>query len=683
MNKLNLIILLFVCLCFACSQTHEEEPKAYPTLTSVATSDISDTGVTFTSSLSKATEADISDHGFVWSTDSKTIFSSSDQLSLGTASELSTFTTRLNTRLREGQRYYVRSFVEIDELRVLSDTVSFVSSGSQGPELISFKPKIANVGDNITLIGKGFSSQIENNIVSFGDHKGLITKSTLDTILVVVPEQLTLEKSEIKVEVAGEVSTYGDLFQLFRPSINQLNSTQFIFGDTIEIQTDNPVPTLKSQIQIALEYENGNRAEIEGKDILLSPLRFIVPFNISANQFKVILRYNGFETTSTESLQLAPPIISELSKTELKYGDVLKVVSSSFSPIRENNKIYLGEVQLQLGRVSVTPDNRELSFVEVRIPTPLLKAYSARSLPIRVEVLGIEGFSDYNVEITNKWFRLRNPPFQAFDSGLSYDQIGYVYTNNQILSYRPDQDEWENISTFPGESRSHNAFFALSDKIYLGLGKSHNNSNSYFKDIWQYSIENRSWEQLNDFPGSNRLGSVSFGFESSGYVGLGYRIRENTNSGRIYLNEFWSFNPTNLSWTRISDYPIMHWKSSYGITRDGLFIGTQEGLSPPQFYKYIPQTDQWDYITSFPGGFRQLQDIAVGYLKDKPWLYFFANTTDGSSQGVDEYDTETQMWTSLERSTIDKTHIFNINGKMYFLSKVFGNQLWEFDPNQN
>lgn len=680
MNKLNSIVLLFVCFCFACSQTHEEEPKEYPTLSSIRVSEISDSGVTFTASLNQSTDLDITDHGFVWSTEPQTLFSSSDQLSLGAASGLSSFTSRLNTRLREGQQYYVRSFVEIDELKVLSDTVSFVSSGSQGPELISFSPEMAHHDNIITLRGHGFSSQIENNKVKFGDFEALILEASVDTIKVRVPEQLATEDSELTVEVTGHSSSYNGLFKLHRPSINGFDTRYVTFGDTVEIFTNSALPSEKSRVQIQLEYPDGNRILLNEEDINLSPLNFQVPLTLSSSVFKVVITYNGLETTSEQSIYLEQPIIYGVSKNEIKYLDTLRISGRGFSPILTNNKISLAGVSPQILELNIDINNGNEGFIDIIVPRDYSKAYSSRNFPVQVDVLGVISSSPTEVKIVNKWFRLKDSPFGSdnYSASLAYNDVGYVFADNMIWKYDPHNDSWSSITSSPAPPRSGNVFFALEGNIYLGLGLLKGTDQTHLKDLWKFSLDTQSWSRMEDFPGLNRSQAISFSYQGLGYVGGGVKEDPLNSHSLINIADFWSFDPSSSSWTKVSDRPLEGRKGGFAFTSSGLYIGLFEGVGP--IYKYIPQTNTWIEVTRFPYYTQERLKSGFGFISTEPQIYIFNN----SENAVHIFDTETNTWAGSisEKKPGSLIYPFTVNGKMYLHSRAFSS-FWEFDPSQN
>ena len=77
------------------------------------------------------------------------------------------------------------------------------------------------------------------------------------------------------------------------------------------------------------------------------------------------------------------------------------------------------------------------------------------------------------------------------------------------------------------------------------------------KDTWRYDPSQRSWTQVSDFAGTARYQSFAFTVDSFAYLGAG------TNNS-VEFNDFYSYNMNNDTWTLQGVYPgtgRRHWGS--------------------------------------------------------------------------------------------------------------------------
>lgn len=689
MRKTWALLLFTIILFGTCSPKLDPEPLTYPELEAPKVSNISNQGVILSATMKTNGVTEFSDHGFLWSTEPNVILSSSEIQSLGNISNINSFDTRINTRLSDNQQYYVRSFVDVGELRVLSDTTSFFSQGSLGPELSDFFPKEGHIGQSITLVGTGFSNQFENNKVFFNSTEALIGRIKQDTLEVVVPKSLSDQQSQIRVTVAGESSIYASTFSLYQPMISGFNSSDFSFGEEIEIITTGVLPEDKSKIELELAFDDNSTKALEQDQMKLSPFSFVVPEDVSSNTFNVILRYNNLETKSDASLSLRPAVIDELNTTEIEYLDELIITGEGFSPIVENNKVFLENVEaeiLEAGQNDPRYDNQD--FIKVQVPSPFFQAYSQRTLRINVQVLGTDSFTGQNVEIVNKWFRVSDTPFYnsfflEVSKGLTLNNRGYILANQSIYEFNPENMTWTFVTSFPGSARSDPVFFGLDGKLFTGLGKVTNDTDNLPPDLWEYSIESGQWTQLPDFPGRARYYATSFASNGVGYIGLG--ISRNSDGSSESLLDFWAFDPETKVWSVLKSFPNRTVsRARYGHNANGIFVG----FTFPELtvQKYNPVLNDWESYGSFPFTSRlDFANMASNPVSESIFLFIFNQTDTESRNRTYKFDTDTKVWSQLENLPSVRQqlkHLFTLHNKMYsvLIGPDLRIQLWEFDP---
>jgi N-acetylneuraminic acid mutarotase len=216
---------------------------------------------------------------------------------------------------------------------------------------------------------------------------------------------------------------------------------------------------------------------------------------------------------------------------------------------------------------------------------------------------------------------------------------------------------WSAASSFEGISRGNAASFAIGDKVYLGLGFNSAQTNTalnyYLQDFWMWDTTHDFWTRLADFPGSPRIGAVSFVINGKGYLGCGY-------NGITKLKDFWEFNPANNTWTQKADFAAgtgIDDKSRYGGVGFSLgnfgYIGTGKGMDDNNmrdFYQYDPALNKWTQIASM-GGDGRMGATAFTYNGK-------AYVTTGANNGqslVDlwMYDPTTTTWTQKAKLNVN------------------------------
>ena len=134
---------------------------------------------------------------------------------------------------------------------------------------------------------------------------------------------------------------------------------------------------------------------------------------------------------------------------------------------------------------------------------------------------------------------------------------------------------------------------------------------SEYTDFKKYNLNDGTWTDVPDnFPGKGRHGAVAFVAEKGGktyaYVGLGYisanQIQGSDGTAEIrakeYLKDFYRFDPTDNSWTKIEDFPGEARRDAVAFTLDNYgYVGTgraDKALLFKDFYCFDPETETWN-----------------------------------------------------------------------------------------
>ena len=169
--------------------------------------------------------------------------------------------------------------------------------------------------------------------------------------------------------------------------------------------------------------------------------------------------------------------------------------------------------------------------------------------------------------------------------------------------------DWAKAPEFSGRLRNQAVSFVIGDYAYVGTGFGVDLAE--YTDFKKYNLNDGTWTDVPDnFPGKGRHGAVAFVAEKGGktyaYVGLGYisanQIQGSDGTAEIrakeYLKDFYRFDPTDNSWTKIEDFPGEARRDAVAFTLDNYgYVGTgraDKALLFKDFYCFDPETETWN-----------------------------------------------------------------------------------------
>lgn len=234
------------------------------------------------------------------------------------------------------------------------------------------------------------------------------------------------------------------------------------------------------------------------------------------------------------------------------------------------------------------------------------------------------------------WIQLDDFPGSArgFAIGDIWDgkaYFGFGYDGNTDLNdlwvFDPETMEWDQLADCPCEPRTHPAFVAHNDKIYVGLGSGSGNLN----DWWEYDMATDAWEQKPSFPGLPRHHPYQFGIGDFIYTGFGH--------GNDFISKEWyRYNPSTEEWLQVASIPgegrvagtqFSYNGKGYILSGDG---DNHSFMLTGEFWSYDPAFDWWEQLTPHPEKSRWAPASFV--LNGE--VYIINGTTFTSGQG-DEY----------------------------------------------
>lgn len=200
------------------------------------------------------------------------------------------------------------------------------------------------------------------------------------------------------------------------------------------------------------------------------------------------------------------------------------------------------------------------------------------------------------------WNQLSSFPGDARDDASSFTINNLVYCGlgmNTGFSCTSDfkvfdlnTETWSNGVSLPiGEERQYANGFSHQGFGYIFCGV---NGNNYLADCWKFNPINASWTALPDLPATGKAGAVSFIIGDTVYI-----IGGKTTGGTI-SNEVWAFDLIQEQWFQKSNLPFDGiWRGvSFSWNNTGIVgLGKlNNGTFNTSFYEYQPATDSWQNI---------------------------------------------------------------------------------------
>ena len=175
----------------------------------------------------------------------------------------------------------------------------------------------------------------------------------------------------------------------------------------------------------------------------------------------------------------------------------------------------------------------------------------------------------------------------------------YTVTST-VLRYNAADDTWSKAGT-PMKPRVNATATTLNGCIYVGLGFSGysiNYDDSYLRDFYRFDPSDGTWTRLADYPSDKTVAAVSFSDGQYIYAGFGYRG---------YGNELFRYNPATDTWTAIEQpakgyYPPRVMSPIAATIGQRCLIGT--GYHPyagSYLAEFSPADNTWQERKAVPG----------------------------------------------------------------------------------
>lgn len=334
-NYIPVLTILFIMVTAGCEEEFVDT-RTYPAISTLEVKEITEHGATFAGKVESLNGSEIIEHGFVWGPGKTLTVNWNERAYLGQKNNTGEVTYTLNTTLEPGKEYFVSFFVETDRNMVYGEPRSFVSLGSDGPEILGFKPAETYWSDTVSIMGKGFGYLQGSNSVYLGTVKVPSLALASDTLLrFIVPTSVRAEKNIVSVTLAGNKTIFTDDTLLFHlPQAISASPENIRWGDTITLTMSNlPNKTGIVSVEVYLDQQKMPWVINSAGGVYDFP----IPDFVESLSNQVKIRITDFEATFPVPLTLLPPVIDSISpvtgtwSTEVTlYGRFNKTVTGTY-----------------------------------------------------------------------------------------------------------------------------------------------------------------------------------------------------------------------------------------------------------------------------------------------------------------------------------------------------------------
>lgn len=174
-------------------------------------------------------------------------------------------------------------------------------------------------------------------------------------------------------------------------------------------------------------------------------------------------------------------------------------------------------------------------------------------------------FSDFWMydPLTNKWTQKASFPTRSDSkdapvnscSSFTYKKWIYLFalsaqthSNKEVWRYDTESDRWEQLSNFPGATRTAAVSCTDGTHYYYGLGGGNRN------DWWEYFPEKDKWIQLNSLPGKGRVNAIAFSVNHRFFIATGRYMGGSLTTGEFF-NDIVEYDALNDAWYKRGTVP--------------------------------------------------------------------------------------------------------------------------------
>lgn len=272
-------------------------------------------------------------------------------------------------------------------------------------EVVSIEPARARTGQTVTLIGTGFATDPQGNVVLFGDKAGTVVKATEGRLEVVVPDVVTAPGRDVRLPVLVRVgraeSRPVELSVFAGPTLHGISPDVAMPGDEVMLAGAGwgPGSTVRFGPQAA-----------EVLDVRDTSMRVRVPPILGGpgTSAPVVVSAGSSDSNSAPFFVGRVPLVLQTDPPAAAIGEVVAIRGRGFPRDPLRNAVHIAGARALI--VSVSDD--ELRVVVPRVPTAPDEAR-----PIEVRVAGSPNVGRSTIQVASPPstvdFRFVAEPFDA------------------------------------------------------------------------------------------------------------------------------------------------------------------------------------------------------------------------------------------------------------------------------
>lgn len=685
------LLLIFVFSFSACVEEVAFQQRVQPLLLTLDEAQVSDTGVELRGEILELGTAEVLDHGFLYSRAQEPDLENSEILSLGNVLNKGVFSAIADRALQKDADYTYRSYVRLNNESewVLGNIRSFKSAGGIPPQISSYAPVSASIGDTIVIEGSRFSNLTNVNSVNFGGVIAPVIEASPVRLVTIVPNGTLRPEIDLNVVVTNQQSTASEKFQLKAISFQEPAEKSYFIGDTVVILGENfpIVPELVSIIVFG-----GNSRPFASTRNSLS---FVIPLDARNTSSLLTILVGSQLVNSENTWNVKAPELSSFSPDRGTVGTEVVIRGKGFHPVLPRNTLKLGEREIAISTISTT---------EIRCTLP--EGIPSGNYPFSLSFFDKKGTSAILFEVIAPEVSEIHPnsgtwrdevTIRGKDFGNATEEIEVYFgnhlaeiitlSNTEIKVLVPDgidtlSSAIKVLSTKldNSEVRASNVLFNLLPVSVESISKSTAKINEEFEILGNnfHPLPNRNVvfqeDQVMQVIAAERnklvvkvTGALQ---ELTALVGVNNSISEDFSQTSLYVI---------APWRKLADLPGIPQYALGGTSLNGkgyVVRGIVNGpLEQRYLYEYDPQIDLWKQKSeySYPGVFSSgsLIDLKLNVINGK--IYGGLASNPGSFTYIDKisvYDPEENKWegySTFEGNRTIGSLSFNRFDRLYYL----------------